>query len=253
MDPKDLPDFLGGEPVPAPEAAPVEAAAPEAPAAAAQPEPAPAEPAPAAPAPQPEPHHAVPLATFLDTRDKLSAVEKEARELREWRAQQEAAARRQPPPSRDEDPEGYEAFQASQIRGALYDQRLDMSRFMAEQRHGAQVTDEAFKWGLERCDADPHFNAKVATSRDPVGLVVAEWKRDQIASKVDPTEYEGYLAWKAAQAAAQPTDQPQPAAAQPAARPAAPRASLAAAPSAGSHAGPVPRDGAATFDAMFGN
>lgn len=249
----DLPDFVGGEPTPAPEPVAAPAAAPEtpvaAPAATVAPDPAPAAPA----APVADLGHHVPLPTFLDLRDKFTAAEKEAKELRDWRQQQEAQARRAPVPDRDEDPDGYEAHRQAAVQGELYDQRLDMSRFMAEQRHGQQVVEAAYAWGLQRCDQDPHFNAKVASSRDPVGVVVAEWRRDQVASKVDPTKYDAFLAWEATQAGAAPQPgQPQPAAA-PAApmKPVAPRPSLAGGPSAGDVSAPIPRDGEATFDRMF--
>jgi len=273
MDTEDLPDFLGGEPAPEPQAAPAAdapapaAAAPaaEGPArgadgkfAAAAPAPAaPAAPAPnadAAPAaPAGEPVHHVPLATFLDTRDKLSAAEKEAKELREWRQQQEEAARRQQvqAPNRDTDPQGYERFQQAQIGQALYGQRLEMSRGFAEMKHGPDVTTAAFDWGVQRCDADPFFNEKVRAHRDPVGFVVSEWQREQtLAQMSDPKEIEAFRAWKAQQAG-QPAGQPH--AAAPPAAPAAPRQSLAASPSAGASAGPVPQDGEAIFNEMFGS
>jgi hypothetical protein len=264
----DLPDFLGGEPAPAPQASPApETAAPaaEAPAsegpargpdgkfAAASPEPAPAAaPAPAALAVDAQ-GHVVPLATFLDTRDRLTVAEKEAKELREWRAQQEAAARRQPVPDRETDPAAYEAHQRAAFDARLYEQARDMSHRLAIVEHGPQVVDAAFNWGVQRCDTDPFFNEKVRASKDPVGMVVAEWRREQALAKVgDPAELDAFLAWKATQAGAAPAPgQPTPQAAPPAAI-AAPRQSLAASPSAGAHAEAIPRDGEAAFGAMFG-
>lgn len=251
----DLPDFLSDEPSSAPEtpAAAVEGQAPEA--AAPAPEPTGDQPQPlaAAPAAQPEPH-AVPLATFLDLRDRASAAEKEAKELREWRQQQQEAAQRRPipVPDRYEDPEGYEQFQALQQDQAQFAMRLDMSRGFAEMRHGAETVTQAYDWGVKRCDEDPFFNAKVRASKDPVGLVVAEWQRDRMVTQMTPDDVAAFQAWKAAQTA-QPAaqHQAQPAAAAAPVKPAAPRPSLAAGPSAGASAGVIPRDGAATFDAMF--
>lgn len=265
----DLPDFLSDAPTPAPASEPAPAPAPEpAPQPEPQPEPAaaapvrgpdgrfaPVEPAPAAePAPQPaaDPVHHVPLATFLDTRDRLSAAEKEAKELREWRQQQEAQARRVPIPNRDEDPEGYEAHQRQTIDDSMFAMRRDFSRNFAVVQHGQQAVDAAFQWGVNLCDRDPHFNAKVRSHPDPVGYVVSEWKRDQLLSRIAPEDLEAFQQWKAsggqapAPAAPAPTAAPTPA-------PLAPRPSLAAAPSAGAHAGAIPRDGAATFGAMFGS
>lgn len=288
---KDLPDFLGGELVSeaapsadapiaaapeAPETTPAEAApaaeataAPEGPPRgpdgkfAAVDTPAPAEPppvvAPAAPAQaEAAPPHHVPLTTFLDVRDRLSAAEKRASELAQWRAEQEAQARRQPVPSRDEDPEAYEAYREAQTQAALYSQRIEMSRGFAEMRHGPEATETAFKWGVARCDQDPFFNEKVRASRDPVGLVVEEWKREQILHAITPDKFKAFQEWQASQsaepapvaAAAPPAPTAAPAA--PPQPPAAPRPSLAAAPSAAATAAAIPRDGEAAFDAMFG-
>lgn len=262
----ELPDFLSDEPRAASETAPVSEPStppapeptPEAPPEGPQRGPdgrfAPAEPAPSAepPAAPVEPAHHVPLTTFLDVRDKLTAAEKEARELREWRQQQEAERNRQPPPSRDEDPEAYEAHRQALVADELFVARRDFSREIATLKHGEQTVNAAFEWGATLCDKDPHFNAKVRAHPNPMEFVVAEWKRDQVASKVDPSEFEAFLAWKASGGAS-------PAPATPAATPAvpappvAPRPSLAGGPSAGAHAGAVPRDGQATFDAMFGS
>lgn len=267
----DLPDFLSdepraaSEPAPSPEPAPQPAAEPTpepegpvrdekgrfVPTAA---EPAPAAAAPAAeptpaPAAEPAPQH-VPLATFLDVRDKLNDAERRARDLQTWREQQEAASRR-PRPSRDEDPEAYEAHQRQTIDDSMFAMRRDFSRNFAVVTHGQEAVDAAFTWGVEKCDQDPHFNAKVRGHPDPVGFVVAEWRRDQVASKVDPKEYDAFLAWKASGGMTAAPAPAAPGAPAPTA-PVAPRASLAAAPSAGAHAGAVPRDGEQTFDAMFG-
>lgn len=252
MDKEHLPDFMGGEAAGEPEIVEQPAPQPEAP----QPEPTP-EPAPTeAPAPEPAPQappvaQNVPLATFLDQRDKANAAAKEAKELREWRAQQEAQAARQPPPNREDDPDGYEDHRQAQFQEALFQMRRDQSRAIAEIRHGEDTVKAAFSWGAERCDQDRHFNAKVRESNDPYGFVVAEWRREQLVSKVDPTEFEAYQQWKASQG----QSQAQPGSAAPAAppaRPAAPRQSLAAAPSASRSNQAEALDADGTFKQMFG-
>lgn len=265
---KELPDFLSDEPSRASEPTP-------APEPAAQPEPQPtpeasqgqprdekgkfapiaAQPAPdpaPQPAPQPEPQpvaHSVPLPTFLEMRDKLTHTEGELKRLTEWREQQEAQARRQPVPDPEQDPDGYRQYERQTIDEGMFVMRRDFSRQFAVQTHGQEAVDAAWKWGVERCDADPHFNAKVRSHPDPAGFVVSEWKRDQVASKVDPTEYDAFLAWKAAggqQAALAPAPQPAPTPA-----PAAPRPSLAAAPSAGASASVEAVTGEERFSRMF--
>lgn len=268
----DLPDFLSDEPSSTPDATAAPAAPSEAPAAA--PEAAPASPpegvstppAQAAPAaPQPEaPAHAVPLTTFLDVRDKLSAAEKEAKELREWRQQQEEAARRRPPPEApdpQEDPVGYAHHQRETFGQMMFEQARDSSRRFAELQHGKDLVDQAWEWAASQIDDDlaanrpSPLNLQVQRSRDPAGFVVEEFRKHQMLSEVSslsPDDLAAFHQWRANQQPGQPGAAPQAAApAAPPASPAPPRASIAAAPSAGANGGTVPRDGAATFDAMF--
>lgn len=263
----DLPDF-SGEQSPAPEtqvqepAAPV-AAAPQPdpanpPAPDAQPQPA-TEAAPAAPtqsdAEQAAAMH-VPLATFLDMRDRANRHEQEARQLREWRAQQEAAARRQPPPSREEDPEGYEQHREQRFQAALYDQKLSFSERMAVQAHGKDAVAAAKTWYDSYAAQDPFFDRKVASSPDPYEVVITEWKRQQLLTRIAPEDLDAFQDWKAAQAGQAPAAPANPAAGAPPAppaRPAAPRPSIAAAPSAGASSEPRPTGGEETYQRMFGS
>ena len=279
----DLPDFVSDEPsstpaveAPAPEAQAAEAApAAEAPEGqprgpdgkfapvASQAEAAPAVDPAAPPAAEP---HAVPVMALLDEREKRQAAEarasqfeKQARELQEWRQQQEAQARRQPVhvPDPAVDPEAYRAFQDRRLDDALYEQRREISQIGAVVRFGAETVDKAFEWGAKRCDEDQVFNLQVRQQRDPVGFVVQAFQQAEAArrgSEIDQTEFQAFQAWKAAQTA-QPGGQPPassaPASAAPPPAPAAPRPSIAAAPSAAGHSQPLPRDGGATYDAMF--
>lgn len=254
----DLPSFVTGEdettsalespaqepaanPAPEPKQEPTPEPAPE-------PQPASQEPE---PAPQPAPELHAPLAALLDEREKRQTAERRARELEEWRAQQEAQARAQPIPDRYEDPEGYEAAQQHAIQAALFEQKREFSKRIAEIQFGAETVQAAHQWGFERCAQDPFFNQKVASSPDPYALVVAEWKREQLLTRVDPTKLEQFEAWLATQNAS-PTPTPTAGATQPPARPAAPRASIAAAPSASSTSTPMPKDGEEAYRQMFG-
>lgn len=260
----ELPDFAGVRDI-APEA-PVEPqvqAAPEAPQELAPQLPA-TPVAEAAPQPAPESGQTVvdpatgqhvPLPTFLDMRDRANAAEKRAKELEDWRRQQEQQARRQPPPSREQDPEGYAVYREHEFGQQLYSMKMASSRRFAEMSHGPDVVKTAFEWGAGRCDQDPFFNEKVRQSDDPIGLVVEEWRRDQVAAKVDPSDFEAFLAWKATQQPGQqaPANPAAPQAQQPGVRPAAPRPSIAAAPSAGATPDPQGMDGQAAYQSMFGS
>ena len=191
-------------------------------------------------APKPEAQQ-VPITALLDERDKRKALEAE---LAQFRATQQPAEQ---VPDRWEDPEGYEAFQEQRIQTALYQQNLQWSERIATIQHGEETVSEAKKWGIERCGADPFFNAKVAASPDPVDYIVSEWKREQIASQVNPDEFKQFQAWKAAQSAIQPP--PQPAAAPSRSTP--PR-SLASAPSAGGIMTEVAQSDEEIFGEIFG-
>lgn len=238
----ELPDFLGGEDAPE-----IETAAPAVAETAPQPEqatPAGDTPVPVgqeAPAEPPVAQH-VPLATFLDLRDRANNAEKEAKELREWRQQQEAQ-RRQPAPQMDmSDP-------VAVMAEVAFETRRDTSLDLARMRHGDELVSAAFEWAGKRCDDDPVFNNQIRRSNDVGKFIVDAFQRDQMVSQVNPNDYAAFQAWKASQPQ-QPGAVPQGHA--PPASPAAPRASLAAAPSASSSAAPAPRDGASTYESMFG-
>lgn len=174
-------------------------------------------------APVTEAPHA-PLAALLDERDKRKALE--ARIAQYERAQPQTQA-----PDPYEDPEGFAQVQEARVQQALYQQNLRWSEQVASIKHGDETVTKAKEWGLAKCDADPYFNAKVAGSPDPIGYVVNEFKRDQIASNIDDAQYQQFLAWKSAQD--QLTTQPTPPGAAPPLSPAIPPRSLASAPSAG--------------------
>lgn len=263
----DIPDFLSGdhivtpdlppEPPPAaPDAPSQEPAAPAAPAT--DPVAAPAAPpqdgdpasAPAAAEPSAPAVRDVPLATFLDMRDKLQRAE---RALADRQAREAAA-----PPNREEDPEGYEQHQQATMQLVLFEQRRDMSRTVAEVKYGEQTVNAAFDWAAEACDRSPAFNRAVMAAPNPAAFVVGEYQRqqrDQALADVSTDDIAAFRAWKASQApGAQPpaAAPPQPAAAAPAAAPPTFRRSLASAPSAGAAAAPEGQDGDQVFEGMFG-
>lgn len=174
----------------------------------------------------------VPIAAMLDARDKAKAAEAELQRLRAAQQQQQQRPLQMPDPY--EDPEGYAAAQQAQVEHALYQTNLRWSERIATIQHGEETVKAAKDWAYAKCDEDPYFNARVAASPDPVGLAVAEYKREEIASKVTPDEFAQFQAWKAAQAQVQQQTQPAAPAAQPSQTSAIPPPSLASAPSAGS-------------------
>lgn len=270
MDTEELPDFLSDDHIVTPELQDAPPAAPEtpsqdrapeaspapAPAPATEPEAAPAAPpetgdptpAPAAVAP-PAAVRDVPLAAFLEMREKMQRAE---RALADRQAQEAIA-----PPDRNVDPEGYEQHQQAHLQAVLFEQRRDLSRTVANVQHGEEVVNAAFDWAADACDRYPGLNKAVWASANPAGFVVGEYQRmqrEQALSDVSVDDIAAFRQWKAnlAAGAQEPgAVAPQLAAAAQAA-PVAPRRSLASAPSAGASAAPEGQDGEQVFDGMFG-
>lgn len=219
------------EPRPEPEPAKVEA--PQ------EPEPsAPAEPAPVEPAPEPAPavaadpkqHEAgyVPLAVVLDTRDKLKAAEAELAHFRAQQAQQQVQM-----PDPYEDPEGFAQVQEARVQQAILNQTLNTSERFARKEYGVETVESAKAWALQRYAQDPFYQQQVLRDPDPYERVVTDFRREQVFAKVqDPSDFDAFLAWKAAQGQLQ--QQQAAPAASPNNAPSIPPRSLASAPSAGS-------------------
>ena len=183
------------------------------------------------PEPKAEPGF-VPLAAVLDERDRRKQLEKE---LAEYRQRQQAP---QPDPIDPwTDLEGALAQRDQQYQTMLFHQKAQMSRRFAEMQHGAEAVQSAVEWGREKCDADPAFNQQVFASDDPVGFVLQQYQRDQIASNMSMDDFKAFQAWKQAQSNPQPVAAP-PIVAQEAPPVPPPPKSLATAQSAGSPVAP---------------
>jgi hypothetical protein len=135
--------------------------------------------------------------------------EAEAR-IVEYEAKLAAMQRPEPAPMPDPivDPEGYGTYFKQELETARYQDRLYYSQQMASFKHGEEAVQDGIKWGMARCDADPYFNNKVRSSIDPVGVVVDEFKRDQIASQVTDDDWQQFQQWKAAKDSPPPAAQP---------------------------------------------
>lgn len=185
------------------------------------------------------------LAALLDERDKRKAAEAELQRLRDA-AQANQAPIQMPDPY--EDPEGFAAAQEARVSQALYQTNLRWSEQIATMKHGEETVTAAKDWGFKRCETDPYFNAKVAASPDPIGYVVTEYKRDEIASNVNLDEFAQFKAWQAAQGQ---IAQQAASAAPPNAASAIPPKSLASAPSAGTMLTTPVQDDEEIFNEVF--
>lgn len=224
-------DFLGNlmateEPEAVSEAAPVVEETPAGPAPAepvAEPEPNP-EPAPAPEAPREEPR-TVPLATFLDQRDRLKELE---RREAEWKAQQSQPMQRIDPL---DDPEGFAQQQQQLVQQAIIADRFERSHEDAVEKHGQEAVQAAVEWAQTRAQANPAFAAEYMAKTRPIQWIVQQHKRDALVSDIGDN-VDDWFTREAAKRGYAPQSAPVDAApvaapVQPAAKPAAPPKSIA--------------------------
>ena len=192
------------------------------------------------PDPKPEPGH-VPITALLDEREKRKELERQLNAMRDAQVQQTS----QPDPVAD--PHGYQQHLMQQVQQTVMDTRLNMSETAARRHYGAELTDSAKTWALEKFGANPAFQQEVTSQPDPYGYAVEAFKRDQIASQVTPDTFEQFKAWQAAQAqiAAAPAAAPPPPMA------ASPPRSIVSAPSAGGKITDQPLTEEEAFSSIF--
>ncbi|HEV2816708.1 MAG TPA: hypothetical protein VGW40_05755 [Allosphingosinicella sp.] len=126
----------------------------------------------------------VPLAALIDTRLKLKERERELEELRKsQQVQQQSEAVKAPDPY--DDPAGFEAYQQTVFRQALIQQKLEMSKVIAEQKHGADPVEKAIQWAREKAATDPSFEPSVIAQAHPVEWVVQQHQRHALLSQIE--------------------------------------------------------------------
>lgn len=169
----------------------------------------------------------VPLGAVLDEREKRRAAEAERDALRASQAQQQFQM-----PDAYEDPEGFAAAQQALLNQRLQTITLNTSERFARKEHGEETVEAAKAWALQRFASDPLYQQQILNDPDPYDRAVRDYRLSLVASEIsDPTEFEQFKAWKAAQQQLQqqPGGQPPP----PNQPPSIPPKSLASAPSAG--------------------
>lgn len=183
----------------------------------------------------------VPLGAVLDERDKRKALEVELERLR---SQQPQPQLQMPDPY--EDPEGFASAQQALLDQRLQNITLNTSERFARKEHGPETVESAKGWALQRFGTDPLYRQQVLNDPDPYERVVKDWRAEQMLAEVNPSEFEQFKAWKAAQGQLQmqPGGQPPPSTS----APTIPAPSLASAPSAGSILTEVPVSEEDIFD-----
>jgi hypothetical protein len=136
--------------------------------------------------------HSVPVTALLDEREKRQRIEAEAevvrRELAEMRRQFEQSQRKpQEAPDILENPEGYRQHVETMFDQRLNQQRLSMSRFMAEREFGKAEVDAAFEF----FNKNPRDSWTLIQEPSPFHAAVEAYRRSKAVEEfgTDPTAY----------------------------------------------------------------
>lgn len=125
-----------------------------------------------------------PLTALLDEREKRQKAEREAEELRRWRAEREAkereAASNQPKPDFFEDPD-------AAVQRHVEAVRISQSRFFAEREFGA----EAVKEMMDFYDRNPQKTQEFLRHPSPFHAAMDAYRRDKFLEEVgsDPEKW----------------------------------------------------------------
>ncbi|MGB1215738.1 MAG: hypothetical protein ACPG4X_20375 [Pikeienuella sp.] len=131
-----------------------------------------------------------------DPRDKelagLKAALSETRgEMRALKAANQPAPEPVPLPDVLDDPQGYNNHVADQMAQAVYQQKLDTSKFMAVEKYGQEAVDEAYAYFNDR----PAETAAFAAHPSPFHAAVEAYQRNKVATEIgnDPEAFKAKL------------------------------------------------------------
>lgn len=202
----------------------------------------------------------VPLATYLDEREKRKEAEKKLSEREAAEPDMEFTA-----PDPKEDPEGYAQYTQQVQVLTTVNERLNFSEKFARKEHGDEVVDKVKAWTTAKFEEDPAFAQRILFDADPYEAALKEYNDDQLRGQTQgmtPEEIEEFKAWKASKAGGGSTTQNNGGAAvttQPAASAAKPQPAVETPPttingeSAAGGAHSIPIGPGQAFDSIFAN
>lgn len=137
----------------------------------------------------------IPITALLDEREKRQKAEREAEELRRWRAEMERQKEQPKAPDFYEDPEARMAYENQNIQTLLWNERLNMSEALSRDKHGDAAVDEARDAFMRAAQQNPSLQMELRAQANPYGFVVNWYKRQSVMSEIgnDPD------GWKAKQ------------------------------------------------------
>lgn len=166
---------------------------------------------------------AVPLATFLDIRDRMKAAESKLQEVESQRQPLEM-----PDPAKD--PAGYAHFMQAQYNFDQLNVKMNMSEKFATKEHGKELVEKVRGWCLGRFEKDEDFTKLILSDADPYEKAIELYNQEQLLTEmkgVKPEDLQAFREWQAQQAGGGQEERKVAAANQPAAthKPAVQRAS----------------------------
>jgi hypothetical protein len=142
----------------------------------------------------------IPVGALIAERDKAKLAQEEAEQLRARIAEFEAKQNASIIPDPFDDPAGYHAHMAAQMRQEIAQElamaRLNDSRTRAVAEHGAAFVDEVAEWAGEYADQHPDFMGKVMAHPDPAYFVI-EQKRNADLLKQFQTDPDAFVRQRA--------------------------------------------------------
>jgi len=131
--------------------------------------------------PEPKPEQTVPLAALLEVRQELQALKSLA------------TPKVAPTPAPDvfEDPEGYQKHMRGVVEQASVNQKLEMSRFMAEREYGKDQVDAMFEYFNEH----PEQSQQFLSAPSPFHAGMDFFNQQRVATEIgsDPAAYKQKL------------------------------------------------------------
>lgn len=143
--------------------------------------------------------HAVPLATYLDTRDKLKEATTRAETLQAKLDEREASERtpiERPDPATD--PAGAQRFDHGLVQLQFLNEKMNNSERFArfEHKDAGDLVDKAKEWAIARFPGDAAYEESVMLHSDPFAKVIKDYQAEQrttLLDKVDPEDFQRYL------------------------------------------------------------
>src|SRR5690349_21173401 len=99
----------------------------------------------------------------------------------------------QPAPDVFEDQNAFAQHVQQPVRNEVTQLKLNWSRRFAEQSFGADTVNTAEQWVYQQAQINPAFGQQILSSDDPYGAAVAEYKKDQIGSRLsNPADIDAF-------------------------------------------------------------